>query len=113
MCFLYLLFICFLTIMEFTDNSFHLQTNLSKSCFDKLQSGVWKIGRIDDNPGIEEKSNETFYKTKEVAGQSVRCFKHKVPVVLYDGSTVEAHIIHWHRLGRWFCVTFDRFWDNL
>ena len=98
--------------MEFVDNSFRLKTNLDKASFDKLQTGQWKIGLITDNPGIAEESNDTFYETVERDNEKLRCFKNKVSVVLYDQSTVTAHIIHWHSSEGWFCVTFDTFWDQ-
>lgn len=100
--------------MEFVDDSFRLQTNLDQGSFDKLQNGVWKIGLIADNPGITEETNDIFYETVEHNSKEVRCFKKKVPVVLYDESTVTAHIIHWYENGEdegWFCVTFDPFWE--
>jgi hypothetical protein len=93
--------------MEFVDDSFRLQTNLDEDNFDKLQNGVWKIGLIADNPGIAEESNDTFYETVERDNEKIRCFKNKVPVVLYDKSAVTAHLIHWHKPGGWFCVSFD------
>jgi len=107
--------------MEFVDGSFRIKTNLNQDHFDKLQTAVWKIGLIDDNPGILEESNDTFYETAERDNKKCRCFKNKVPVVLYDKSAVTAHIIHWypapqvqepwHCVKGWFCVTFDPFWD--
>ena len=97
--------------MEFVDGSFRLQTNLDKDNFNKLQTGVWKIGLIADNPGIVEKPNDTFYETVKCDNKEYRCFKNKVPVVLYDKSAVTAHLIHSHPSEGWFCVTFDPFWD--
>tara|TARA_B100001559_G_scaffold244100_1_gene207139 strand:- start:362 stop:655 length:294 start_codon:yes stop_codon:yes gene_type:complete len=96
--------------MEFVDDSFRLQTNLDEDNFDKLQNGVWKIGLIADNPGIDDESNNTFYETVQddvVSKEDKRCFKNIIPVVLYDNSTVTAHLIHWHKPGGWFCVSFD------
>ena len=100
--------------MEFVDNAFRLKTNLAESSFDSLQHGLWKIGRIEDNPGIEDESNDTFYKTVKhpIDDTECRCFKNKVSVVLYDDTTCEAHIIHWHKSEGWFCVTFSTFWDQ-
>ena len=100
--------------MEFVDNAFRLKTNLAGSCFDSLQSGLWKIGRIEDNPGIEDETNDTFYKTvkQPIDDTEHRCFRNKVSIVMYDDTTCEAHIIHWHGTGGWFCVTFSTFWDQ-
>jgi len=100
--------------MEFVDNSFRLQTNIAESSFAPLQNGLWKIGRIEDNPGIENESNDIFYKTVKhpTDDTEYRRFKNKVSVVMYDETTCEAHIIHWHKSGGWFCVSFDNFWDQ-
>lgn len=100
--------------MEFVDKTFRLKTNLGASSFASLQKGIWKIGRIKDNPGIEDESNDTFYETvkRPLDDTEHRCFKNKVSVVLYDDTTTTAHIIHWHRTGGWFCVTFNSFWDQ-
>ena len=101
--------------MEFADREFRLQTNLAASSFKNLQSGLWKIGRIQDNPGLENESSDTFYETVKHPFESDtehRCFKNKVSVVLYDDTKSDAHIIHWHRSGGWFCVSFSPFWDQ-
>lgn len=100
--------------MEFVDNAFRLQTNLAESTFASLQNGLWKIGRIEDNPGIEDESNDTFYETVKhpLDDTEYRCFKKKVPVVLYDNTNYMTHIIHWHKSGGWFCVSFSTFWDQ-
>lgn len=99
--------------MEFEDNSFQLPTNLSGECLEHVRSGTWKIGLVADNPDIENKSSDIFYMdAKDHAGQTYRKFRNKVPVTLYDNSQVEAHIIHWHETGKWFCVTFDSFWNQ-
>jgi len=74
---------------------------------------MWKIGLIADNPSMAVESNDTFYETvKGRNNEKCRCFKNKVPVVLYDKSAVTAHLIHWHRSEGWFCVTFDKLWDQ-
>jgi len=100
--------------MEFVDNTFRFQTNLGGSCFDKLQAGTWKIGLFADNPCIENESSDEFYENGKGALENTtsRHFKNKVCCTLYDKSRVEAHIIHLHGEGRWFCVTFDTWWDQ-
>ena len=98
--------------MRFVDNTFCFDTNLGGSCFDKLQAGTWKLGLFADNPGIENENSDTFYKDVTMLGladdKTFRCLKNKVCCVLYDKSTVEeAHIIHWHEGGGWFCISFE------
>jgi hypothetical protein len=99
--------------MDFVDAPFRCQTNLAPSCFGHIQTGAWKIGLFADNPRIEDETSDTFYMdAKGLDDQKYRCFKNKVPVTLYDKSQVDAHVIHWHKSGRWFCVTFDTFWEQ-
>jgi len=97
--------------MEFVDNTFRFKTNLGDSCFDKLHTGVWKIGLFADNLGIDNENSDKFYedvivgdKTKDAGDKTIRCFKNKVCCTLYDESIVDAHIIHWHKSGRWFSL---------
>ena len=99
--------------MEFVDAPFRCQTNLAQSCFEHVQTGKWKIGRFADNPHIEDETSNTFYMDATGPDDTqYRRFKNKVPVTLYDNSQVDAHIIHWHKSGQWFCVTFDTFWEQ-
>ena len=98
--------------MEFVDASFHCQTNLGQNSFEKIKSGEWKIGVFADNADIEDEQSDKFYTNYEYNGETLRGFKNKVPVTLYDKSQVNAHIIHWHKGGKWFCVTFHPFWDQ-
>ena len=48
--------------MAIVNNTFDFETNLSGSCLDKLQEGVWKLGIFSDNPGIEDETSDIFYK---------------------------------------------------
>jgi len=99
--------------MEFVDGDFRRRTNLAPSCFEHVQTGKWKIGVFADNPHIEDETSDTFYMDATgLDDETYRCFKNKVPVTLYDNSQVDAHIIHWHQSGQWFCVTFDTFWEQ-
>lgn len=92
-----------------------IETNLAGDCFYKLESGIWKLGLIEQNDGITDK-NSTFYK-KESSDNSeknteVTKFKNKVFVKLIDGERIYAHIIHWHPTDGYFCITTDEFWDQ-
>ena len=98
--------------MSFVDNTFRFKTNLGDSCFDNLQAGTWKLGLFADNPDIENESSNKFYEDVTVDDNTRRCFKNKVCCTLYDKSIVEAHIIHWHKSGEWFSVSFDKWWNQ-
>ena len=93
--------------MKFVKGGIEFEVNMGEKLIDNLEEDIWKIGFIADNPGILEKDNNTFYETVN----KYRCFKNKVPVVLYDKSAVTAHLIFLNRSKGWFCVTFDTFWD--
>ena len=96
--------------------------NISGTDYSKLVSGVWKLGWIADNVGLEDKTNDTFYETQEHEGHdgkptTIRCFKNKVPLKTEDGTTCLAHIIHWVPGGvgntsGFFCVSVSTFWDQ-
>ena len=96
----------------------NIRTNICYPDFQKLETGVWEIGLISDNPGLND-SNSDYYKTvkREKIGENQtsdhRCFKNKVLIKLLDGSQKNAHIIHWCCNGGYFCITNDVFWDNL
>ena len=99
--------------MNFVDTNFSQQTNLDKDCAEYLTNGIWKIGLIKDNPGIDNPTNDQFYTTeKGIDEQEYRCFQNKVNVELYDNSKVYAHIIHWVKSEGWFCVSFHEFWNK-
>lgn len=95
----------------------NIQTNIAYPDFKKLETGVWEIGLISDNPGLNDSSSD-YYKTvqKNLIGDDQtsehRCFKNKVLIKLLDGSEKNAHIIHWCRNGGYFCITNESFWDQ-
>lgn len=94
-----------------------INTNIGYPDFKKLEGGIWEIGLISDNPGLNDSSSD-YYKTvqKKIIGNDQtsdhRCFKNKVLIKLLDGSEKNAHIIHWCRNGGYFCITNDSFWDQ-
>ena len=95
----------------------NINTNIGYPDFKKLEEGIWEIGLISDNPGLNDSSSD-YYKTvqKKVIGDvetsEHRCFKNKVLIKLLDGSEKNAHIIHWCRNGGYFCITNESFWDQ-
>ena len=87
--------------------------NLGGHSYNELNTGVWKLGFISDNPGLIDSTNDEFYITvKNNKEHTHRCFKNKVKITLSDGSVVEKHIIHWVESEGWFCITDDIFWDQ-
>jgi hypothetical protein len=101
--------------MIYSSNKGEINTNLAGDSYQKLTNGIWKLGLINDNPGIDDKES-SFYQdfnhnkgNEDVKG---RCFKNKVNVVLADNSTITAHIIHWVKSDGYFCITIDNFWDQ-
>lgn len=89
----------------------NIDTNLGGASYEKLLSGIWKIGLIKDNEGIADKTSR-FYEDKESENTSYRSLRNKVGVRLLDSSFADAHIIHWCPVEGYFCVTFDTFWDK-
>ena len=95
----------------------NINTNIGYPDLKKLEEGIWEIGLISDNPGLNDSSSD-YYKTvqKNVIGDDQtsehRCFKNKVLIKLLDGSEKNAHIIHWCRNGGYFCITNESFWDQ-
>lgn len=91
-----------------------VNTNLRDHSYDLLNSGIWELGFINDNPGIIDSNNDNFYcnKEKKKENESYRSFKNKVSVLLCDGKKVNKHIIHWVESEGWFCITNEIFWDQ-
>lgn len=91
----------------------NINTNLAQDCFRSLEEGKWEIGLFSDNPNLENE-NSDFFKDHEVKEMNVkkRCLRNKVNVVLMNGSSKTAHIIHWHPSNGYFCITNDTFWDQ-
>ena len=94
----------------------NINTNIGGKDFQKLVEGIWEIGLISENPGLDDISSD-FYKTItiEKTGNDKsdhKCFKNKVSIKLMDGSQKNAHIIHWHKNNGYFCITNDSFWDQ-
>ena len=95
----------------------NINTNLAGDCYKCLEEGVWEIGLISDNPGLDNIESD-YYKTVkrenklETQNSDHRCFKNKVLIKLLDGSEKSAHIIHWCVNGGYFCISNDCFWDQ-
>ena len=91
-----------------------VETNLAGESFDKLFSKEWDLGFICDNPLLGNDENDTYYQTEkdEISDTHVRCFKNKVTVTLCNGSVKTGHIIHWVENEGYFCITYNRFWDQ-
>lgn len=98
----------------------NINTNLAGDCYKCLEEGVWEIGLISDNPGLDNIQSD-YYKTVErdadLKGSQEnkvdrRCFKNKVLIKLLDGSEKTSHIIHWCVNGGYFCISNDPFWDQ-
>jgi hypothetical protein len=95
----------------------NINTNLAGDCYKCLEEGVWEIGLISDNPGLDNIESD-YYKTVkrenklETQNSDHRCFKNKVLIKLLDGSEKTGHIIHWCVNGGYFCISNDCFWDQ-
>ena len=94
----------------------NITTNLAGRDYKCLEEGVWEIGLISDNPGLND-SQSDYYKTvqrnnKKNQTSDHRCFKNKVLIKLLNGSEKTAHIIHWCVNDDYFCITNDSFWDQ-
>ena len=101
--------------MIFEYNGNKINTNLGGYSYQKLLNGEWKIGLINDNNSIKDESSR-FYEDIEytIAGKKEkhRSFRNKVNVKLIDNTFKNAHIIHWCPSGGYFCITFNKFWDQ-
>jgi len=100
-----------MSIYEYFDqenNRKSIKVNLIGKCFENLLNGTWELGFINDNPGLENDQNDTFYHTEE----KHKCFNNKVVVKLCDGSIKTGHIIHWYSEKNIFCINNSPFWDQ-
>ena len=100
-------------LYQYNNQSYH--TNLAGNSFNKLQSGIWKLGLIDDNYEITNENSdhyklETFDHLTEKVEKKV--LKNKVFVKLINGERTHAHIIHWCPTDGYFCITTSKFWDQ-
>jgi len=89
--------------MLYQYNNQSYPTNLAGNSFNKLQSGVWKLGLIDDNYEITNENSDHYKK---------KVLKNKVFVKLINGERTHAHIIHWCPTDGYFCITTSKFWDQ-
>ena len=107
-----------MSIYEYFDqenNHKSIKVNLAGKCFENLLNGTWELGFINDNPGLENDQNDTFYHTEEnklSEKETHKCFNNKVTVKLCDGSIKTGHIIHWFSKNNIFCITNSQFWDQ-
>ena len=91
-----------------------IEINLGGYNYEDLLNGVWELGFIYDNPGLNNKENDKFYRTgKDNNDKDIRCFRNKVTVKLCDGSVKTGHMIHWDKTNGYFCITHSEFWDSL
>ena len=91
-----------------------IEINIGGNNYEDLLNGIWELGFIDENVGLDNKENDTFYKTeKGLNDEDNRCFKNKVTVKLCDGSIKTGHIIHWVKSENYFCITNSEFWYKL
>lgn len=102
-------------VMLYQYNNQSYNTNLAGDTFNKLQSGVWKLGLINDNNDITNEESdyyklETFNHLTEKVEKKI--LKNKVYVKLINGERTLAHIIHWCPIDGYFCITTDTFWDQ-
>jgi hypothetical protein len=98
--------------MIYSFNETNINTNLTGRSYQNLKNGIWKIGYISDNHGLENENDDKFYQTKKFKNKDYRTFKNKVQVKLLDGTIVNKHIIHWVDSDNYFCVTNNNFWDQ-
>lgn len=91
----------------------NINTNLASKCYNNLENGLWEIGLFSDNPDLSNKNSDYFEDfTSEGEDEKVRILRNKVKVLLLNGKTKYAHIIHWHPSNGYFCITNSNFWDK-
>lgn len=100
-------------IYQYNNQSYN--TNLGGNSYDKLQSGIWKLGLVEDNYDITNE-NSDYYKLETIDRLNEKIekkvLKNKVFVKLVNGERIHAHIIHWCPTDGYFCITTDSFWDQ-
>lgn len=90
----------------------NIHTNLGGKDFENLKEGIWEIGLISDNPGLNDIKSD-FYKTNVLNNETeYRILKSKVLIQLIDGNKKNCHIIHWCPDDNYFCITNDIFWNQ-
>ena len=98
--------------MIFKYNKKNINTNLAGDSFHKLNSGVWKLGFLSENAGLDNKDDNNFYQEYSNGNDTHRRLKNKVIVRLINGEIVNKHIIHWNPSQDYFCITENKFWDQ-
>ena len=74
------------------------KVNLGKESFNKLVKGDWELGFINDNPGLDDETNDKFYHDENdilLKNEIHRSFNNKITVNLCNGETKLGHLIHW------------------
>jgi len=86
-----------------------IEINIGGDNYKDLLNGVWELGFINENPMLDNKENDTFYKTEKGPNdEDIRCFKNKS-----KGSVKTSHMIHWNKSNGYFCIThFGIVWMN-
>ena len=93
------------------------KVNLGKESFNKLVKGDWELGFINDNPGLDDETNDKFYHDENdilLKNEIHRSFNNKITVNLCNGETKLGHLIHWCPDAEkgFFCISFDKWWDQ-
>jgi len=61
-----------------------IEINIDGYNYENLLNSVWELGFINENPGLDNKENDTFYKTEKGPNdEDIRCFSNKVTVKLW------------------------------
>ena len=100
-------------LYQYQNQSFN--TNLAGDSFNKLKSGIWKLGLINDNSNITDENSDNYkLETFDHHAQKIerKVLKNKVFVKLINGERTSAHIIHWCPTDGYFCITTSSFWDK-
>tara|TARA_Y100001936_G_C15636814_1_gene439388 strand:+ start:276 stop:599 length:324 start_codon:yes stop_codon:yes gene_type:complete len=93
-----------------TKNGKRYRLNIGTASIEKLQKDGARFCRIGDNPGIEDKNNDTYYVAVK---ESQRTLRECITVKCEDGDEITGYVIHWvgsyscdgsTDVGEWFII---------
>ena len=96
-----------------TKNGKRYRLNIGTASIVNLQKNGARFCRIGDNPGIEDKNNDTYYEAvKDAQDESRRKLRGCITVTCEDGDEITGYVIHWvpdyscdgSDVGEWFII---------
>ena len=93
-----------------TKNGKRYRLNIGTASIVNLQKNDARFCRIEDNPGIEDENNATYYEA--VKDESHRKLRDCITVTCEDGDEITGYVIHWvpdyscdgSDVGEWFII---------